>query len=76
MEFRDLYELAAKVTEYKKLLKEESYWRKKSKGTYFQEVNQKVAMADLSPIGTFACPLLVEKAPSLWKKAQIVGTQV
>ena len=33
MEFRDFYELAAKVTEYKELLKEESY-RRKSLGTY------------------------------------------
>ena len=33
-------------------------------------------MADVSTIGTFTCPLLVEKAPDLWKKAQIVGTQV
>ena len=34
MEFRDLYELAAKVIEYEELLKEESYWTKKSMGTY------------------------------------------
>ena len=34
MEFRDFYELAAKVTEYEELLKEESYQRKKSMGTY------------------------------------------
>ena len=38
MEFRDFYELLAKVTEYE-LLKEESYKRKKSMGTYYQEVN-------------------------------------
>ena len=30
MEFRNFYELAAKVTEYEELLKEESYRRKKS----------------------------------------------
>ena len=30
MEFRDFYDLAAKVTEYEELLKEESYKRKKS----------------------------------------------
>ena len=35
MEFRDFYELAAKVTEYGELLKEESYRRKKSMGTYY-----------------------------------------
>ena len=34
MEFRDFYELAAKMTEYEELLKEESYRRKKSMGTY------------------------------------------
>ena len=34
MEFRDFYELAAKVTEYEELLKEESYQRKKSMRTY------------------------------------------
>ena len=39
MKFRDFYELAAKVTEYEELLKEESYRRKKSMGTYCQEVN-------------------------------------
>ena len=73
MEFRDFYELAAKVTEYEEFLKEESYWRKKSMGTYFQEVNQEVAMADLSTRGEFTCSLLVENALDLWKKAQIVG---
>ena len=33
-------------------------------------------MADLSIIRTFTSPLLVEKAPNLWKNAQIVDTQV
>ena len=36
MKFRDFCELVAKVTEYEELLKEESYWRKKSMGTYCQ----------------------------------------
>ena len=71
MGFRDFYELAAKVIEYEELLKEESYWRKKSMGTYCQEVNQEVVVTE-----TFTYPLLVEKALILWKKAQIVGTQV
>ena len=35
MEFRDFYELTTKVTEYENLLKEESYWRKMSRGTYY-----------------------------------------
>ena len=56
MEFRDFYELATKVIEYKELLKEESYRRKKSMGTYCQAVSQKVAVANLSTLGTFTCP--------------------
>ena len=32
--FRNFYELAAKVTKYEELLKEEIYQRKKSMGTY------------------------------------------
>ena len=65
MEFRDLYELQTKVTEYEELLKEQSYRRKKSMGTYFQEVNQEVAVTDLSAAGTFTCPLLVQKTPDV-----------
>ena len=76
IEFRDFYELVAKVTEYEELLKEESYRRKKSMGTYCQEVNQEVAVVDLSITGTFTYPLLVEKTLELWKMAQIVGTQI
>ena len=76
MEFRDFCELKSKVTKYEELLKEESYWRKKSMGTYCQEVNQEVAVAYLSTTRTFTCLLLVEKTPNLWKKTQIVGTQV
>ena len=76
MEFRDFYELVAKVTEYEELLKEESYWKKKSMGTYCQDVNQEVAVANPSAIETFTCHLLVEKTPDVWKKAQIVDTQV
>ena len=37
-------------------------------GTYCQEVNQEVAMADLFTIGTFTCPLLVENTLDMWKK--------
>ena len=76
MKFRGFYELATKVTKYEELLKKESYRRKKSMGTYCQEVNQEVAMANLSTIGTFTCSLLVEKTLDLWKNAQIIGTQV
>lgn len=38
-EFRDFYELATKVDEYKELLKEENQRKKTSIGTYCQEVN-------------------------------------
>ena len=65
MNFRYFYELAAKVTGYEELLKEERYRRKKSMGTYCQEVNQEVAVADLSTTRTFTYHLLVEKAPDL-----------
>ena len=34
IEFRDFYELAAKVTQYEELLREENHWRKTSMGTY------------------------------------------
>ena len=33
-------------------------------------------MVDLSVIGTFTCPLLVEKTPDVWNKTQIVDTHV
>ena len=62
------------MTKYEELIKEESYQRKKSMRTYCQEVNQEVAVADLSALGTFTCPLLVEKTPNVWKNAQIVDT--
>ena len=61
MEFRDFYELVAKVIECEELLKEESYRRKKSMGTYCQEVNQEVVVAYLSTTGTFTCPFFGRK---------------
>ena len=76
MKFIDFYELAAKVTEYKELLKEESYRRKKSMGTYCQEVNQEMAVADLYITRIFTCHFFGRKGTDLWKKAQIFGTQV
>ena len=33
-------------------------------------------MTDLSTTGTFTCHLLVEKTPDVWKKEQIIDTQV
>ena len=64
------------MIEYEELLKEESYQRKKSMGTYCQKVNQEVVVAGLSAIRTFTCPLLVEKTPDVLKKTQIVDTHV
>ena len=70
MEFRDFYELAAKIIEYEELLKEESQRRKTSMGTYCQEVNSKeIAIANLLSTGSFIYPLLVKKASDLWKKS-------
>ena len=45
-------------------------------GTYCQEVNQEVIVEDLSAIGTLTFPLLVEKTLDVWKKSQIVDTQI
>ena len=48
MEFREFYELVAKVIEYEELLKKESQRRKTSMGTYCQEVNfEEIAIAYL-----------------------------
>ena len=75
MEFRDFYELVAKVIEYEELLKEESQWRKTSMGTYCQEVNSKeIVIVDLPSTGSFICPLLVKKTTDLWKKSQTFNT--
>ena len=76
MEFREFYELVAKVTKYEELLKEESQRRKTSMGTYYQGVDfEKIAVANLLST-SFICPLLVKKAPNLWKKSQTSNTQV
>ena len=76
MEFRDFYEFVANLTEYKDLLREESKRRKTSMGTYCQEVNyEEIEVADLPSIGFFICPLLVKKAPDLWKKSQTSNAQ-
>ena len=76
MEFRDLYELIAKVTEYEELLREESQLRKTSMGTYYQEVNsEEIAVADLLSTSFFICPLVVKKVPNLWKKSHTSNAQ-
>ena len=77
MEFKDFYELAAKVIEYEELLREEIQWRKTSMGTYYQEVNfEENVVVDLLSTGCFIFPLLVKKAPNVWKKSQTCNTQV
>ena len=69
-EFRDFYEVVAKVTKYEELLREEIQRRKTSMGTYCQEVNSKeIAVANLLSSNSFIFPLLVKKAPNLWKKS-------
>ena len=69
MEFRDFYEFTAKVIEYEELLREESQ-RRKTMGTYCQEVNyEETAIADFLSTDSFICPLPVKKAPNLWKKS-------
>ena len=70
MEFRDFYELVAKVIEYGELLREENQRRKTSMGTYCYEMNSKeIVVADLLGTCSFICPLLVKKAHDLWKKS-------
>ena len=49
MEFRDFYELSAKVAEYEELLCKENQRRKTTMGTYFQKIcYQKITIVDLS----------------------------
>ena len=75
IEFKDFYELVTKVTKYEELLREESQRRKTYMGTYCKEVNsEEIAVADLLSMGSFICPLLVKKAPDLWKKSQTSNT--
>ena len=76
MEFRDFYELTAKVIEYDELLKEESQRRKTSMGTYCLEVNsEEIAVVDLPSTCSFIYPLLVKKVSDFWKKSQTSNTQ-
>ena len=44
-------------------------------GTYCQEVKSgEIVVVDLLSVGSFICPLLVKKAPDLWKKSQTSNT--
>ena len=76
MEFIDFYEFAAKVTEYKELIREESQRRKTFMETYCQEVkSEEIVVADLPSAGSFIYPQLVKKASDLWKKSHTSNTQ-
>ena len=76
MEFREFYELAAKVTEYEELLMEENQRRNTSIGTYCYEVkSEEIIVTYLLSIGSIIHPLLVKKAPNLWEKSQTSNTQ-
>ena len=76
MDVRDFYELAAKVTVYEELPKEENQRGNTSMGTYCQEVNyEEIAVPDLLSTGSFICPLLMKKVIDLWKKSQTSNTQ-
>ena len=44
-------------------------------GNYCQEVNyEEIVVSDLLIIGSFIFPLLVKKAPDLWKKSHTSNT--
>lgn len=62
MEFRDFFELAAKVAEYEELLREESYKKKTTMGTYYQDVEE-IALAEIRSNGSCIVPLL-KKIPA------------
>ncbi|XP_075500113.1 uncharacterized protein LOC142538697 [Primulina tabacum] len=67
MEFRDFFELAAKVAEYEELLREESYKKKTAMGSYYQEVED-VALAEIRSAGSCTVLLLKKKPAELEKK--------
>ena len=76
MEFRDFYELAAKVSEYEELLREEIQRRKATMGSYYQEVETSdITVAQLYSLKTYVCPMLVRKNPYIWKKAHASNVQ-
>ncbi|KZV53197.1 hypothetical protein F511_27563 [Dorcoceras hygrometricum] len=49
MEFRDFFELCSKVTEYEELLKEESYKKKTTLGSYYQDIEEVALAETISP---------------------------
>ncbi|XP_050233321.1 uncharacterized protein LOC126681809 [Mercurialis annua] len=76
MEFRDFYELAAKVSAYEELLREESHKKKFAIDTYYQEVGSyETAVADLTATSSCTCPMLIKKVPDGWKIRQNSNAQ-
>ncbi|XP_075491134.1 uncharacterized protein LOC142529477 [Primulina tabacum] len=67
MEFRDFFELAAKVAEYEELLREESYKKKTAMRSYYQDVED-VALAEIQSTGSCTVPLLKKKPVEPEKK--------
>ncbi|XP_073051290.1 uncharacterized protein [Primulina eburnea] len=67
MEFRDFFEVAAKVAEYEELLREESYKKKTCMGSYYQEVED-VALTKIRSAGSCTVPLLKKKPTEHEKK--------
>lgn len=60
MKFREFFELASMVVEYKELLKEESYKNKNIMASYYQEV-EGVVLVQLRYTDSCVCPLLKKK---------------
>lgn len=62
MHFRDLYELATKVTKYLELLKEDNLRKKQAMGTYFKDMHHtgvEVATVAVATAGSIIYPKLV-----------------
>lgn len=59
MEKRDFFELSTKVTRYENLLKEEAQRRNSSYGTYYQDPNYEIGIAEKVGEKPITCPSLV-----------------
>ncbi|XP_073059610.1 uncharacterized protein [Primulina eburnea] len=68
MEFRDFFELAAKVGEYEELLTEESAKKKTTVSSYYQEVEE-IALAEIRSNGSCIVPLLKRKSTESDRKS-------
>ncbi|XP_073017956.1 uncharacterized protein [Primulina eburnea] len=68
MEFRDFFELAAKVGEYEELLTEESAKKKTTVSSYYHEVEE-IALAEIRSNGSCIVPLLKRKSTESDRKS-------